>query len=66
MQRIRDVGVHSLLLFSRLFILQELPLNPDPAPHCRVGTSPVAQLVRCPPRQEREGILTVPLVGAER
>ena len=36
-----------------------------PAVSVAGGASPVAQLVRCPPRQDREGILTVRLVGAE-
>ena len=43
---------------------QALDLTPGPAPHRRGEASPVAQLVRCLPRQDRGRILTVPLVGA--
>ena len=49
---IRDLRVQSILLLSR-FSLQALTLTPGPAPYCREESSPAADHVRCPSRQDR-------------
>ena len=47
-----------------LYCSSALTLTPSPTPYGRGLPSPAADFVFCPPRQDRGGNITVPLVGA--